>query len=739
MGYTYTGSMSNRVNGVSDEMAIEALKKAGQKFSEQQEQILKTSGAMEIVSCAGSGKTHTLVNLIIKRILTGEILNPKRVLLTTFTKAGADNMQERLNSLYNKVGFTGSCPVEVRTMHSIYLRFLKKCVPNMPRVISESERMGYVRSASRVWKTVLTEDELQSVSTLLSYQINTMANLDAMYNSHIFNLEMSLETFKQIHANFYSLKQTDGVMDFDDMLFQTFWHLYNVPNEEVRNSNTSLIREFDDIYIDEFQDTSMIQFYILMKMITNPNKCLFIGDDDQCIYEWRGSEPSLMLGIMKYFPDIKKLHLDTNYRCRSTILSYANTGIKYIANREEKSMVSFNEGGEVNFIFSDCGKLYETTIKTCDKIQEIVSNGEQPENIAVLSRYNATSSLLQAELIFRDIKVSADSGVRVTSLSYFRDLNLMVSLLDPEGVGNRDPKVAKTVLWKIVPYFGAKNSDKVASIMKNTGLPLLKVLEILLYYSGYPVTDKGVELGPRVMGMVEGLARSLSTGVRASILTVYKQLSKLSAVFENEEEKNEAYTKVCHNLLECYYSSILGLTKKKSSMRLLKAFYVYFMNKCSSLGYMQFRQFIDKLSMYDSLNVPDGVRMVTMHGAKGLEWKHVFLFAYDNYTFPDVQYALDKATGEDEFSKFIDGERRLAYVAATRASEHLYIVTDNNKLSYLALEQLGLAVRALRSIGHTEANLKNSAVRDFFEYIGENFVNPVCVCIPEDCISYKPR
>lgn len=712
---------------LSDEQAIQRLQSVGESFSDQQLQIIATKGSMNVVSCAGSGKTHTLVNLVIKRILTGEIVEPKKVLLTTFSKAGALNMQERLNDLYSKVGFKGNCPVEVRTMHSVYLRFLKKVEPYLPRVLSEGERLAYVRKAAKFWKGSMTDDETQALSSLLSYQVNNLMNLDTLYNSYVFNLDMTLADFNKIVQNFYTEKQATQVMDFDDMQYRTFWYLYesgeNVPYF------TSLFQEFEDVYVDEFQDTSKVQYAILHKLVVDRNKCIFIGDDDQCIYEWRGSDPSIMMNLFKTFPDIQKLHLDTNYRCKSTILEFARTGVEKIRVRENKSMVSHEAGGEVKFLYGNSRNL-DTYVKvTADEIERLIKQEHvDPSSIAVLSRQNATSSVLYAELILRGIYVNADSGIKIAGSNYFKDVERLVAVCDPNGTGQNNQSALKAILWKCISNLKSYQSDTLLSIMQSTGCTFQMALAKLVSYYNDDVTEaENMVLNGRQEGRISNLAYSLGGDTLGCLNKLYKILRYTDT------------TQKLSQLMQMYEAGVEGMTKKESSLRLDRGLYKFFMDRLDQMGFDRFNGLIQQLKLYQNADFSafgPCVRMCTMHGAKGLEWKYVFLYAYDNYTFPDAAYSVDKVKPE-EFERYFDGERRLAYVSATRAIDCLYIVTDTTNISYLCLEQLGLAARALSCAGYKSMSPEN--IQNYLGYVTMNsFQNAERIWLSTNNTSYRP-
>lgn len=723
-GYVYNSNTQSTYH-LNEDDAIAKLTSCGQTFSDEQLSILRTKGSMVVISCAGSGKTHTLINLTAKRVLTGEITDQSKVLLTTFSRAGKDNMNTRLSDLFQRVGL-GKCDVVCRTMHSVYYSFLTKCFNRSKlSVIGETERNNYIRKAATAnWKNSVTEDEISDLSALLSFQINNLADLGAIYNSYMFNLDMPLETFTKIHADFYTNKRTDDVMDFDDMQFNTYWFLYKA-EEPHREMYKSWIRQYTDIYVDEFQDTSKVQYAILKQLITDPNKCLFIGDDDQCIYEWRGSDPRILMNLVGDFPGITKMYLSTNYRCKQDILEFAKTGIPSVTLREAKNMESANPDGEVEFLYCDCKDLCAMSISTADKIEELQKQGTKLNDIAVLTRNNGTLHLLEAELIDRNIWTSSEPRTQIHKSSYYKDMCALADLCSPLGTGLRNRHLAKSLTWKIVMYLGSKNTPIFVNLMDATGCSLLEAVGYVLY-SRNKITEE------------ESLPVELNYRQRVQLGTQIRNLSELTVaslkeLWDNLQIKDP--TEQLNKLMTMYHTGMGFTAKKASTQRQHSGYYKYFKHKLAQKGYTDFKLFLDLIKVYEEsekLAYGPTVTLSTIHGAKGLEWKNVFLFGYDNFTFPDIEYITSETDKGQDMTVYLDGERRLAYVGATRAIDKLFIVTDNKAISYLGLEQLGLNKYVVSS------TRTNDVLSFFYTVQGNSMYNPEGIIAPVDKIHYCP-
>ena len=260
---------------------IEYMSKiTGVKYSEEQLNILKTHGGMCILASAGSGKTTTLNHLIAKRIQTGEISDPNKLLCTTFSKAGADEMGQRLSQLLSQLGIRKT--VTVRTLHSIYFSLLKDMQYKL-NLVDNGAKISYIRDACKEYNIQLEDDEIQTLDSILSYQVNNLMSDTDVFQSYIYTLRDKIpsDIYSAIRSSFNRKKQEAGVIDFDDMQLMVYQIFRSETyGEPLRRYCNSL---WEYIYIDEAQDISKIQFAILKKLVSDPNKLVIIGDDDQCL------------------------------------------------------------------------------------------------------------------------------------------------------------------------------------------------------------------------------------------------------------------------------------------------------------------------------------------------------------------------------------------------------------------------------------------------------------------------
>lgn len=244
---------------------------------------IKVSGDSELFlteRCIPTHNTSIVTNLIAKRLMTHEIPNGETLLCTTYSKGGAEEMEDRLNKLLAKMGLKRN--VQVKTMHALYLGVLKE-FGYPTTLIDNRDRMKFIREACKDAEVVLEDDDLQTLDSLLSYQVNNLLSDQGLVQSYAYTLTtISLEQYSKIRAGYNNRKMQATVIDFDDMQLYMYSLLYVSKNEDVI---AYCRRKWTDIYVDEAQDISRIQYAILKKMITDPNRLVVIGDDDQCLIE----------------------------------------------------------------------------------------------------------------------------------------------------------------------------------------------------------------------------------------------------------------------------------------------------------------------------------------------------------------------------------------------------------------------------------------------------------------------
>lgn len=656
---------------------------------------IKVSGLSELFlteHCIVTHNTTISVNLIAKRILTGEIKDVNKLIYTTFSKAGADEMKERMDKLMSQLGM-GHINVQVRTLHSFFLSVIRTFGLNK-RIINASERTKMVRQACKDAEYSLKDDDLMIIDNLLSYQMNNLLTNKKLVESYVNTLEdLTVEKYSIINASFRKQKDDDNCMDYDDMQYYLWLWLvkWQKSSNQVEKDTAVAVRNYckavyTDFYIDEAQDVSKIQFEIIKAIVSDPDNknkldknLVFIGDDDQCIYQWRGSDPSIILTIGAKF-NMQTFVLSTNYRCLNEIVDYAATGIKCNNSRFDKSMNAFNKGGSVKIYPSAKEDLCTLSIAALNQIKYWLSQGDKVSDIAVLSRNNFHLALLSNMLLREGIYCNMTEDMKLTKSYMYNDVKDIIALSEPTWKADLTAKV----LWRLCRYMGAANSRIIASFQDSCALSLEDTLGWLLKHFVNKDLDfsKKLNINMQAEQQMQYQMAKLSKDTTDDMYMLYRTLSSGS-----REDK-------IRSLLYQYLQATSFMYKSKDKNRSITGLVQYVINLMKKDGVdkmLEFMRVTEQLEGGRMVIPGDKLTLTTIHSAKGREWKNVIMFGCDNVSQPsfDGIYGMiqDDIPMSDIFEN-IDEERRLFYVGNTRAKENLFVITYLQP-SIFILEALG--------------------------------------------------
>ena len=681
------------VNDMDLKCIMDMQKATGVTYSDEQLKILEHRGNACILACAGSGKTTVSTHLIAKRILSGEIKDINKMIYTTYSKAGATEMKTRLDKLLKQLGINKD--VQVRTLHSFFLQVLRTFGVTS-NIIKESMRTQFIKEACKEVEYTPRDEDLMLLDNLLSYQVNNLLNDKKTIDSYVNTLDdLSLEQYSKIRSAYANKKAEKGLIDYDDM--QSYLYLWLVkfaksskPDEvqtaeAVRNYCKAM---WTDFYIDEAQDVSKIQFAIIRAMIADPNDrnkltagLVFIGDDDQCIYTWRGSDPSIILTCGSTF-DIKVFKLTTNYRCYNEIVDYAANGVKHNSSRYEKDMNAFERGGSVKIAMSPKEDLCNLSIIALNHIKYWLRHGEKLGDIAVLSRNNFHLALLSNMLLREGIYCNMTEDMKLTKSYLYSDIKGIIDLCSD----NYSHHLTSKLLWKMCRYMGAKNANAIADLQNNSGLSFKDLISYLtkrFINHSIPFSKTlyiGMQAEQKIAYHMGGMASDTKTDIEA----IYHALCS-----ENKAETFGAlaflYTQSCGNFLY----------KSRDKKRSMTGLITYIKNLIMKDGYDKMLDFLRVTEQLEggSMVIPgEKMTLTTIHSAKGREWKNVIMFACDNVTSPSfdgIVKMLEDEISVHDISEHLSEERRLFYVGNTRAKENLVTITYNTP-SVFILEALGV-------------------------------------------------
>ena len=661
---------------MTTEKAIERLKSStGIEYSDEQLAILKARGGMRVLASAGSGKTTVLTHLVAKRILTGEI-DPDTTMCTTFSKEGAGEMQQRLIELLQLVGVYTQ--VECRTMHSTYYQLIKKLGSKREQefdICSNLNRTKFIRKAIKTNNLELTDEDILGVDSLLTYRINNLLSYEALANSPAYKIPLTVEELRAVAEEYSKLKREAHMLDFDDIQLLVYVHL-------VKNRDSKWIEycrtKWKYIYVDEFQDVSKLQYAILEALCSDVSNLVVIGDDDQSIYEWRGANPRLILEICGT-AGIPSYNLSVNYRCKNKIVDMAARGIQNNAVRASKTLTANQEGGEVKLSLCDTNNLFEVSYKGLEYIKGLLKEGKAtPDDIAILSRNNAHLHILNAMLTREGIPTVSRLDIKLSQSQLMRDIQGVMDMVEP--MYNTD--IVTQVLWKVVEYLGVRGAKLVAKVMTVLCTDLATALD-------FCCNPASVTIGSAVLR--NQLEKNIEGQFRRDTLI---SMSELSNLIRSKEEKKGAEEEKATALLGMYSRGTMFMYTGADKQRVITSLIKFICWLLKEDGYSTTNALLQNIFKTDEGT--KGVTLSTVHSAKGKEWKYVIIFADDNVSFPNLgamQGILQSPNVSQsdirEVYRQLDEERRLHYVAMTRAKEELYILTSKTTPSILLLESLG--------------------------------------------------
>lgn len=621
--------------------------KLGFKFSKEQKQIIEWKNKpLSVIACAGSGKTTTIeLNMIYKEMHYD--VDPNNILCITFSKSSQLDMNSRYDELYKKI--KGENPFErpyFTTFHALFRKILYKFKDMSYKVVDMNYYKAPLMKAIN-YSNNSDYDINEIIEGIRNYRaslINTLESLDGIENINSVPdmMNFTYEEYKTVVTTYNNLKRQNNVIDYEDM--QSLL-LEMLEDDEYRNEIVKYFNHsYKHVYIDEFQDISPIQYAIIDIMLDeNYDHFTVIGDDDQSIYKFRGSSSDFILDFTNSIPDSHTLYLSTNYRSRSNILKNVQTSIEGNERRLNKEITPYRKGGRLGIL-----KDTPNYNKICEYIeQDIKKKGEDfaYDNFAVLGRTKFQLSLAADALMERNINVKFKRKTDSLQMSrYYQEIFGVIRLIK-----SNNPSDLIKYGYKIARGLSKKGAEKIAIDIRYSGEYWLDVL-----MRSRSQNHKYIKsLHDTVIEIKNG--RKLDKLLRNTLYLLkdfYKKISK-------KGDKNYDYLKETVNYLT-------ALAQEKGYT------YNQFVNN-ERMKYLRVKEISEETSDLK------GIQILTFHGSKGLEFDNVYMIGVDNVFIPNsnsLQLDIENKRIYDCFANF-EEERRLFYVACTRAKRALYITHVN--------------------------------------------------------------
>ena len=650
----------------------------------QREAVLTTEGPLLLLAGAGSGKTTVLINRIANLIRFGrgsdsnevpdtvteddvlflenlqqpispfdarraeylcavEPPAPWNIIAITFTNKAANELKDRLSHILEQ----GAQDVWAMTFHSACCRILRRDI----------ERLGYTSSftiydtsdSERIMKEIIKDMGLDDKTFPAKYVLNIISReKDKMVTpDQLLERAEDSRDFRLLHtAKAYKTYQTrlkeNNALDFDDIIFHTVDLL--LKHEDVR---TFYQRKFRYVLVDEYQDTNSAQYMLTSLLAGGYENICVVGDDDQSIYRFRGATIENILNFEKNYPGSKTIRLEQNYRSTQSILNAANGVIAHNLGRKGKRLWTANDSGEPITVY----EAYDEGAEANFVAGQIISGskGKDFKDYAILYRTNAQSNALEFALKRNGIPYRVIGGMRFFDRAEVKDMLSYLCIIN----NRNDDLRLKRIINNPPRGLGAKTMEVAERLANAEGKPLYSIVSNT---DSYNPLEKSASKFRQFTSMIEELDQLLEDGM--DLPEFYEELLRRTGYIAMLESKPTEENK----------TRIENVRELKSSIQA----YVQNADVPTLAG------FLEEIALYTDIEEynegDDAVVMMTMHSAKGLEFPHVFLVGFEDGLFPGM-----RAIGDYEE---MEEERRLCYVAITRAKQTLTISHAKQRMLY---------------------------------------------------------
>lgn len=683
----------------------------GQLNDMQRQAVFTVNGPVLILAGAGSGKTSVLVNRIANMVTFGNAyadenvpafinendigflenyggetdeetvsrltdltavdkISPWNILAITFTNKAAGELKERLRSMLGK----DADDICAATFHSACVRILRR----------EIENLGGYTSSFTIYDSDDSQRLLKSCYGPLDLSDKTFppkmvlamisSAKDKLITPDEFESAAKGDYRKMNIARLYKLYQTRlreaNALDFDDIIRLTV---------ELFEKNTDVLdhyrRRYKYVMVDEYQDTNQAQYRLVSLLAGEHHNICVVGDDDQSIYKFRGATIENILSFEEQFENSAVIRLEQNYRSTQNILNAANTVISNNLSRKEKKLWTSAGDGEKVTIYKAFDETSESAF-VADKISESVKNGDEYGNFAVLYRMNAQSNSLERTFTQYGIPYRVIGGMRFYDRKEIRDITSYLAVLN----NNRDMLRFKRIINEPKRGIGDATVSMIEQISGDLNLSPIEVMRDSENYA--PISKKN--------------------GILVKTAAMFAYLSDFAETHTLSELLDELLDKTGYaNAMKALGDEGIGRLENINELKTTMVQYTDENGEEASLS-----GFLEEISLYtdlDKLNESDNVvSMMTMHSAKGLEFPTVFIVGMEEGIFPGVRSMDDP---ED-----LEEERRLAYVAITRAKKKLYITHAKQRMLFGSTNR-NLISRFAKEIGQEYIEKIDSTVR----------------------------
>jgi len=596
----------------------------------QREAVEHIDGPLLILAGAGSGKTKTLTTRLAYMIAEVGI-DPLNTLTLTFTNKAALEMRERALRLI--AGKTDRNPL-LCTFHKFGLLFLKFHIDRIGRdnsfvIIDSDDKKRLIRSICKDLKIDLSASFISS--EISKYKNTLLDPLETLEKAELPDYKKAAQVFVKYQENI----EENNLVDFDDLLMLTYRIL-----EQEEDLRKEMSERYRYIMVDEYQDTNELQFNLLKLLCSEHDNLCVVGDDDQSIYGWRGANIRNILEFHENFENTRIVKLETNYRSVAPILEAANSLIEHNSRRLGKKLVSARgEGPDIEMMHS-IDEVHEART-IARNIKELISQGVDANDIAVLYRINALSRSLEEGFVREGLPFRLIGGTRFYErveikdvISYFRVIS-----------NPNDDFSLKRIVNKPRRGLGKTSMQKLYNLAERMGMSLYRTIDET------PLSVLEKEISKKAASSLKSLVSMIGDMREASEESLYGFVERFDEL----------------SGLRSYYEAMADGMERVMN---IDEFYGYLRDAAVKNGDLTLDQFLNDISLQSDQDQLDGgaVNIMSIHASKGLEFEHLFVIGMEEEFFP----LLGEGSNMEE-------ERRLGYVAITRAKTHLTLCRADSR------------------------------------------------------------
>lgn len=600
----------------------------------QKEAVMSDDKYLRIIAGAGSGKTRVLT-MRIAHLIEDEDVRPYKILAITFTNKAAHEMKDRIEKMLGEQQFTPW----VSTIHSLCVRILREDIQHMgyPKnftIMDADDQKSVVKEACK--QLGIDNSNITPAGYVDYISNNKSAEIDAEEAKNMAGQFADDKDKAKVYAYYLDRQKQMSALDFDDLILWTVKMFKKFPEVMAKWQ-----RRFEYVLVDEFQDIDRLQYTLIKQLAGEDSSLYVVGDPDQTIYTWRGADVNIIMDFHKDFPHAKTVILNENYRSTSAILNTANSVIANNVNRMKKDLYTNRKSDAKVTHYMAANDEYQAAW-IAGKIYDLHKNGLPYHDMAVLYRSNYLSRTLEKGLIDVRIPYIIYGGIRFYERQEVKDALCYLRMCT-----TADDLALQRILNRPKRGIGPKTIDTLSETALNEGKSMYEVLKEDKLFTGKTKTTL-----QEFVKMVEGwrVTASQENADLSDLLEEILASSGMNAMLEEDKEKGQ---------------------ERKENLRALE-------QDLANSEAQSLDEYLQNIALYtdrDETEENDALQLMTVHAAKGLEFDTVFVSDLNDGIFPNERAMSEGKRGVEE-------ERRLAYVAFTRAKNKLFL-TEAGGFSFI--------------------------------------------------------